>query len=186
MKNLIVITGTPGVGKTTLCAQLKKKIPGSALYNATDLVNEFKLYSGKDKFGAKIVKMKMLERKINQIIKKEDSKTIIFEGHVLADLKIKGAKAVVLREHLNTIKSRLLERGYPTEKIRENIVSEALDYCGASCYDNYPNTYEIMNGKSAQNKIISIIKGDCSQKSPAINLLEELVDIIKKDRKFAI
>lgn len=186
MKNVIVITGTPGVGKTTLCANLKKKVKGCALYNATDLVNEFKLYSGKDKFGAKIVRMKKLERKISQIIKKEKSGTIIFEGHVLADLKIKGAKAVVLREHLGTIKSRLLKRGYPTEKIRENIVSEALDYCGASSYDNYAMVYEIMNGKSAQTQILSIVKGNYNKKPVAINLLEELVEVIKTDRKFAI
>jgi len=186
MKNIIVITGTPGVGKTTLCAQLKKSIKGCKLYNATDLVNKFKLYSGKDKFGAKIVKMKKLEQIINQIAKQEKAATIIFEGHLLSDIRIKGAKAIVLREHLNTIKSRLLKRGYPTEKIRENIVSEALDYCGAAAYDNYSKVYEIMNGKSAQRQLTSIIHGKYKKDAGAINLLEELVGIIKNDRKFAI
>src|SRR5574340_361874 len=104
MKSIIVITGTPGVGKTTLCAQLRKSIKGCKLYNATDIVNKFKLYSGKDKFGAKIVEMKKLEQKINQIAKKEGASTVIFEGHLLSDLKVKGAKAIVLREHLVTIK----------------------------------------------------------------------------------
>jgi len=186
MRKVIVITGTPGVGKTTLCSQLRKSIKDCSLYSATALVNEFKLYSAKDKFGVKIVKMKKLEQKINQIVKKDKSATIIFEGHILADLKIKGAKAIVLREHLNTIKSRLLKRGYVTEKVRENIVSEALDYCGAAAYDNYSKTYEIMNGKGAKREILLIINGTYKKKALLINLLEELVGVIKKDRKFAI
>ncbi|MGI0141845.1 MAG: AAA family ATPase [Candidatus Micrarchaeales archaeon] len=185
-KRVIVITGTPGVGKTTLVNGLKGKIVDSKIYNATDIVNKFKLYSGKDKFGAKIVRMKQLERKINEIVKKEDHSTIIFEGHILADIKIKGAIAIVLREHLKTIKTRLLKRGYPIEKIRENIVSEALDYCGVSAADNYHPVYELLNGKKTMAQIILLAKGKSRKNRTSLNLTEELVGIIKSDSRFAI
>lgn len=184
MKRIIVITGTPGVGKTMLVKALKARLNAS-VYNATDIVNKFKLYSGKDKFGAKIVKMKQLQERIAKIIQSDKSQIIILDGHILCDIRVRGAKAIVVREHLKKIISRLQERKYPIEKIKENVTSEALDYCGASAADNYGEVYEIMNGKAALKEAISIINGKTGGKK-AINLLEELVAIIKKDRRFAV
>ncbi|MDE1856031.1 MAG: AAA family ATPase [Candidatus Micrarchaeota archaeon] len=184
MKRIIVITGTPGVGKTTLVKALKSSLNASA-YNATDIVNKFKLYSGKDKFGAKIVKMKQLQDRIAKIIRSDKSQIIILDGHILCDIKVRGAKAIVVREHLKKIIYRLQERKYPDEKIKENVTSEALDYCGASAAYNYSEVYEIMNGKSALKEAISIINGK-KRGTKEINLLEELVAIIKKDHRFAV
>ncbi len=184
MKQVIVVTGTPGVGKTTLTKIFAKKI-GAKLYDATSIVNKNKFYSGKDKFGSKIVKMDKLSLEIAKIIKSEKSKLIIFEGHLLCDIKIKGAIAVVLREHLTTVKNRLEKRDYPKEKLKSDIVSEAIDYCGSAALENYKDVYEIMSGKDAIKQMTKILKGKSKSKTQ-INLLHELIPIIKKNRELAL
>lgn len=185
MKKILVITGTPGVGKTTLTKLLCKKI-NAKMYDATSIVNKNKFYSGTDKFGSKIVQMEKLSLQINRIIKSEKAKTLIFEGHLLCDIKIKGATAIVLREHLQTIKKRLEKRDYPTEKLKSDIVSEAIDYCGSSAQKNYSKVFEVMSGKKALDEMEKIAKGKNLRGNKQIDLLHELIPIIKNKRELAI
>jgi broad-specificity NMP kinase len=51
-------------------------------------------------------------------------------GHLVPEIKIKYDMIIVLRIGLKLLVERLEERGYQKEKIRENIVSESIDYCG--------------------------------------------------------
>ncbi|MDE1845741.1 MAG: AAA family ATPase [Candidatus Micrarchaeota archaeon] len=186
MNKVIVITGTPGVGKTTISKMLSKRLVGSRLYDANSIAKNHKLYLGKDKFGSKIVKIKGLEREIGKIVKSNRRHTLIFEGHLLCDIKVPGAVAIVLREHLETIRKRLIERRYPTEKIRDNVVSEAIDYCGASAQKNYAKTYELMSGKNSITAMVQIANGKFKRKNRQIDLLHELLHVIKKEREFAL
>ena len=184
MKCIILITGTPGVGKTTLSKRLLPKLKGAILYDANSIAKKNSLYIGKDKFGSKIVNLEKLERAVGKIAISHKSGILIFEGHLLCEIKIRGAIAITLREHLPAMKKRLVARGYPIEKIRDNLVSEAIDYCGFASQKNYDVSYELFS-KSALPKIISIAKGK-KIRAPAINLLPELVEIIKRDKELAI
>ncbi|MDE1825764.1 MAG: AAA family ATPase [Candidatus Micrarchaeota archaeon] len=189
MKRIIVITGTPGVGKTTIAKKLGKLLSGASIYSTTDLVNKKKLYRGRDKFGTKLVEMAALRREIEKLIKSDTNQLIIFEGHLLCDIKISRSIAIVLREHLGTVKKRLAKRGYPIRKMRDNLVSEATDYCGEKCAQNYARSYEVMAGdKNVLNKLLAIIKGKSGPiaSKVRINLLEELVPIIQSERRLAL
>jgi adenylate kinase len=187
MKRIIVITGTPGVGKTRLVNTIKKRMKGVSVYNATDLVNKHKLYSHRDKFGTKVVKLGQLQELINGIAREDKNRLIIFEGHVLCDIKIRGARAIVIRAHLRTLLERLKARGYPVEKIKDNIVSEATDYCGAKALRNYGEVHEILNsGGKVVSDVVSIIKGSSTKNRKQINLLNELLEMIRKDKRFVV
>jgi adenylate kinase len=186
MQKIIVITGTPGVGKTTVVRKLLKKIKGSRAYNATKLVNDYKAYTSKDKFGTKIVDIKKLNKVVLQILKKDRNKVIILDGHIFCEFGIPKATAIIIRAHLEVIKKRLLKRGYPIEKIRDNVVSEALNYCGFRARENYKNVYEIMNDKKINAKILAALKGKTKLNKKETNLLHELKIIIKKNSKFAL
>lgn len=184
MKRIFVITGTPGTGKTTLTPILAKKI-GAKAYSSNSIVNTYKLYSGRDEFGSKIVKIEALLSQIKKIINSQKDGTLIFEGHLLCDIKIPNATAIVLREHLQTIKKRLQKRGYPTKKIKDNLVSEAIDYCGNASQSNYKKCFEIMGGKKVLADSLAIVKGR-KKSSKQIDLLPELVKIIKNEKELAI
>jgi len=176
INKILVILGTPGVGKTTFAKKLSEKV-GAKLIEANKVIEEYKLYSGFDKFGTKIVKMKELERTLNKLAKDDN---LIIEGHILADIKIKGAIAIVLREHLQKIYKRLKARGYPDEKILENIESEAIDYSGINAEKNYREVYEFFSSDNKlMEKVIGIFNGK-KVKKENIELLEELMPFIKK------
>lgn len=186
MQRIFVITGTPGVGKTTMLNGIKKRLSDCSVYDTTKIINDYKAYRGKDRFGTKIVNLGKLRRILLRMLAKDKSRIIILEGHILCEFNIPKARVIVIRSHLNTIKARLLERKYPVEKIRDNIVSEALDYCGFRSRVNYKNVYEILKGSSANTKILNVITGKGRLGTAEINLLPELKVVIKKNSRFAL
>jgi adenylate kinase len=185
-KAVLVITGVPGTGKTRLSDLLAKRLKDAEVIHTTELIKARRLFSSRGKDGALIVRMRELERELDRLVEASGSRFVIIEGHVLCDLRVRGAVAVVLREHLNVIKKRLLARGYGRDKVKANLVSEATDYCGSHAERNYSRVYEMFSrsGDTLAN-LVRIAEG---RKAPngEIDLLGELRGIIEKERDFAI
>ena len=184
---IIVITGTPGTGKTTVAKKLQTELKNAKLISASKLINEKSLYKGIDYDGAKVADMRGLSTAIRKEIANFKGQTLIIEGHLLSDMRIPGAVAVVLREHLLTLKSRLSRRGYHVAKIRDNIVDEAIDYCGVNAMRNYRKGYEFMSGdRYLMRKLKAIAEGRRISGGASIQLLGELLGIIKSDKRYAL
>lgn len=187
---VIAITGTPGSGKSTLASALNKRIKGSVLVDVNKLVKEKRLYSGKDKYGTLIVKLGVLQKELNALVKKfvKAGHAVIVEGHLISDIRIRGAYVIVLRAHLKVLLKRLKARKYGIEKIRENIAAEALDYCGTNAANNYQDVYEILptNKADALKQALRIIKNKPQGAKKQIQLIYELPEIVKTDRKLAM
>lgn len=173
MKRVIVITGTPGTGKTTISEKLAKKLKGAELIKSNDVVKRKGLFTHRAKDGTMIVKMERLAKEINGMVRKSRASIVIVEGHLLCDMRVEGAVVVVVREHLKTIMNRMRKRGYTRQKIEDNIVSEGIDYCGIHAANNYRTVYEIEGGKGALEKIAGIAEGK-KIKVEEIELLGEL------------
>lgn len=184
MAKVIAITGTPGSGKTTIANKLSKRIRNSVLIRVNEVVKEKGLFSSYSKDGARIVKMRELQKELEKRVRASKG-TVILEGHLLCEMKIKGATAIVIREHLARLRPRLLKRGYSTAKIRDNLVSEAIDYCGERAARNYTRTFEIISGKAAVAEILHIMGGKTPKKGE-LDMLSELPAIIKRDKRLAI
>ncbi|WP_455367504.1 adenylate kinase family protein [[Eubacterium] cellulosolvens] len=127
----IVITGTPGVGKTRFARILGHKIKASVV-NLSRFVKEKKFISSIDKQRrTEIINIKRTSKALNELIKERADDVLIFEGHFAQlvvdpqDIKI----AFVLRCHPETLRKRLRNRGFSKEKIYENVLSEILDSC---------------------------------------------------------
>ena len=76
------------------------------------------------------------------------------------DIPVPADYVFVLRMHPKELEKRLKKRKYSQKKIRDNLESEALDYCSIRSRQFYPekSVYDVDAGK-AEGQILSIIKG---------------------------
>ena len=126
----VIITGTPGTGKTTVSNIVSKNL-NSPLIHINDLINEKHIYNGHDdKKGYKIVDMVALSTEINLLLTKINEQVII-EGHLAHDFEVDEhvELVIVLRARPSVLRKRLNQRGWSHSKIQENVEAEALDIC---------------------------------------------------------
>ncbi|WP_456395385.1 adenylate kinase family protein [Desulfurobacterium sp.] len=124
----ITITGTPGTGKSTVAQILSKKL-SLPLYNLSNLIKKEKLYTHYDKKrDAFIVDIK----KLKDFFK--ERKNFIAEG--LIAHYIPSDVIVILRAKPEVIISRLKERNYSQEKLKENAESERIAFCATEVFQN--------------------------------------------------
>ncbi|MFQ6095018.1 MAG: adenylate kinase family protein [Candidatus Bathyarchaeia archaeon] len=130
-KRIIVITGTPGVGKTSTSRLLALKLE-AGLINLGELIKSEKLFSGIDeKRGSLVADMEKVSRRVQQIISSSEQRDVIIEGHFAVDVLPSEAvhKVFVLRRNPEELKGILLERGFKGSKLWENLAAEILDVC---------------------------------------------------------
>ncbi len=182
-KRLLVITGVPGTGKTTFSDRIKRSFPDVEVIHVTRVVNKKKLFSSISKEGEKIVNMRKLLNELKKMISRSDKKNVVLESHLLCDMKIAGASAIVLREHLRILEKRMTARGYRSEKIKANLVSEATDYCGLHAKNNYGHVIEAFTG---DKRLMKFAREMLDGKKPVgddIDLLPEFDIMLKHNMR---
>ena len=124
---VIIITGTPGTGKTELAHQLTEEM-GFDFIDVQEIVTENKLSEDLDEDrGCAIIDTQKLNEILIPRLKKRDS---ILEGHFIHHLPSKYVDlCIVTKCDLKKLKGRLEERGYSEEKVRENLDAEIFDNC---------------------------------------------------------
>ncbi|MEM3173994.1 MAG: adenylate kinase family protein [Candidatus Bathyarchaeia archaeon] len=130
IRRIIIITGTPGVGKTSVSAALASRIDAQ-LVSLGELIRKEKLYIGFDKErDTLIADIEKISRRVGEIISKAQ-KDIIIEGHLAVDVTPaeKASIVFVLRRNPEELKRILEERSYTERKIMENLAAEILDVC---------------------------------------------------------
>jgi len=169
-RKIILITGSPGTGKTTLAASLSKKM-GCALLDINKIVKVARLYSGVDEEdGAQVVLLPELEKELRAAIKAE-KRSIIVEGHLGCEMKLPVQKVLVLRCEPKELRARLAPRGYSPKKLASNALSEALDYCTALSEKNFgaKKVWEMDTTSRRQDDVLaeaeSIISGRKKKKA---------------------
>ncbi|MBS7654222.1 adenylate kinase family protein [Candidatus Bathyarchaeota archaeon] len=174
IKRIIVITGTPGVGKSSISKALASKINAQVI-SIGELVKKEGLYSGVDrKRDTLIADVDKVSERINEIISNA-STDIIVEGHFAVDVvpSEKIAIAFVLRRNPEELETIFKERSYKEEKIRENLAAEILDVC---LYDSVK--------KYGVNKVCEI---DVSSRSVE-DVIQEIIRVLngEEERKIGI
>ncbi|MCD6466002.1 adenylate kinase family protein [Candidatus Bathyarchaeota archaeon] len=130
MKRIIIITGTPGVGKTSISKILASKI-GAHVISVSELVKREKLYSRIDRKRKTLVAdIEKVSKKIDEIIH-NTATDVIVEGHFAVDVvpPEKISIVFVLRRDPEALEKILKRRSYSEEKIKENVAAEILDVC---------------------------------------------------------
>lgn len=130
-KRVILVTGTPCVGKTVTARQLAVKL--DALYvNLTDLALRDNLVQGKDeKRDTIIVDESKVRKKIREFIRATDKSNVVVDGHYAVNVVPKNLVSLVFVLRLDPIelRERMQKRGFSDSKLMENLASEILDVC---------------------------------------------------------
>ena len=168
---IIVITGTPGTGKTEIAQALAKKLDLHLIEIKKIVEINKSLYKVKNK--EKEVDLRKLRHLIlNETKKASDLQpktySIIIEGHLACELRLPTKFVFVLRCAPQILKRRLEKRKYSKEKVEENLLAEMLDYCTLLARKNF-------KGKQ-------IIEIDTSKRSLE-NCVEEITKVIKGKKK---
>lgn len=117
----IVITGSPGTGKSTIAKMLCERLK-IQLIDIKKLVEEKGLCEGPE------CEVDVLElAKEMEFLEDEDD--FIVEGHLACEMELPAEFVIVLRTNPEVLKARLREREYPEKKLNENLMAEMLDYC---------------------------------------------------------
>ncbi len=162
---IILLTGTPGTGKSTVTGLLSDEIQTIHL---NDLIEaEADRGAGicvgfDERRKSKIIDIKKLSKKVRDVTRVIKGDALLIEGHLSHHLPF-GDITIVLRTHPGVLETRLDEKGFSKEKIRENLEAEALDVCLVESLENHEKVYEIdTTGRSpleVKEAILKIISG---------------------------
>ncbi len=130
-KRVILVTGTPCIGKTTVAKELARRLDARYV-NLTELAKKHNLTIGEDqKRHTTIVDEDKLRAKLAELIVTEDKPDLIIDGHYAAAVtpNEKVNHVFVLRRNPVQLRELMLKCGFNEEKQRENLASEILDVC---------------------------------------------------------
>lgn len=158
---VIVVTGTPGVGKTTISQKLASKLHAHYI-GITSLVKEEKLFISIDKIRKTLVTdTEKVSKRMKEILW-SSAGNIIVEGHYAVDVVSKKdlKKVFVLRRDPAELKYVLEKRGFEGKKLWENLAAEILDVClldALSTYDAKKVCEIEVSGKTVEEVVEEIL-----------------------------
>jgi adenylate kinase len=130
----LMITGSPGTGKTTLAKKIAKELK-LEYYNEKD----FALKHGLGAFNEENeleIPLKEFEKEANKELKKKGN--IVFEGHVLCETKLNVDLVLLITLDPEILELRLEQRKYSMEKLMDNVFCEGINYCKKHLQRLYP------------------------------------------------
>ncbi len=172
---MIIITGTPGTGKTSVTESLKKDFDAEYI-SINSLLEDYDLNLGIDeKRGYKIVDTEKMIPIVDQIKKESEKDVIIFEGHLAQDYP-NADLVIVLRCNPDVLKKRLSTRNWKDAKIHENVSAEILGICTEESYELYgDNVQEIeTSDKTIDNLKKDILEIVCGKKTYPLGQIDYL------------
>ncbi|TFF86011.1 MAG: hypothetical protein EU518_00110 [Promethearchaeota archaeon] len=188
---IIIITGTPGCGKTTITQEISQ-LEKSEYISLNELVVSKRFYEKYDKkrdtYIADFDKMIPYIIKVIEQAKKKKLKYFFIEGH-FADIIPKKFidLVIILRCHPDVLRKRLEKRDYKESKIRENLQAEILG--NSTNYilekDLKCPIYEINTSNKSIDLIIKIISDIINNEKPnlkSVGNIDWLCELSKKNR----
>ena len=180
-QQIVVITGTPGVGKTTISKALANRTKGEHIDISTLVQREHLVKGRDDARDSVIVDITRLANRLQQIIS-EQAEFVILDGHCSTEVftEFDIALVIVVRLDPDELKTRLHVRGYKEAKIFENVAAEILDVCLFDALQQFEK--ELVTEIDATNRdveeiiaiILKTLDGQINVRIGQVNWLEKL------------
>ncbi|MDD5054026.1 MAG: AAA family ATPase [Candidatus Nanoarchaeia archaeon] len=142
----ILITGTPGSGKTSIAKELSKllKLP---YIDVKKIIKNNPETIDKKELGELII-----NDKLKKVLSKNLPNSCVFETHLI-EYCPKNGLIIILRVNPLVLKKRLIKRGYSKQKIVDNLEVEILDYFTQNIKSNKVIEYDCSKGPAKINAL---------------------------------
>lgn len=156
---VIVVSGTPGTGKTEIAKALAKEL-NYKYVDVNKIIAENKLSEGYDEEKkCEIVDTKKLSRFLVENIIKKSKKSLVINSHLAHFLPSKKVDfCIITKCDLKVLEKRLQKKGYDKEKIRENLDSEIFDVCLEEAKERKHNILVVDTNKKVPQEIAKKLK----------------------------
>ncbi len=165
-KRVILITGTPCVGKTTIATKLAEQLNAKYI-NLTELAETEHLTQGKDKErNTTIINENKMRQKLTELIT-EATSDLIIDGHYAAAVtpKTHTTYIFVLRRNPTQLREFMQKCGFNKPKQTENLQAEILDVCLVEALREHPKEkvceLDITNKtvEETLNDVLAVLEG---------------------------
>eukprot|EP00933_Yihiella_yeosuensis_P052990 TRINITY_DN5113_c1_g4_i1.p1 TRINITY_DN5113_c1_g4~~TRINITY_DN5113_c1_g4_i1.p1 ORF type:complete len:177 (+),score=40.09 TRINITY_DN5113_c1_g4_i1:73-603(+) len=126
----VLVTGTPGVGKTTFCEAVAAAV-GFKHIEVSKMVKEKKLYrEWDDEMNCSIFDDELVGDALEPVLGEESTGGYLVDFHSSGFLDDQWFDlAICLRASTETLYDRLEKRHYPEHKVKENVEAEIFQTC---------------------------------------------------------
>jgi adenylate kinase len=185
-KRVILITGTPAVGKTTLAKQLASQLNAQYI-NLTELTEKEHLALEQDKRRqTTVVDEAKMRRKLRSRLTHAQTDTII-DGHFAAAVTPKPlvSHVFVLRRHPTQLSELMQKRGYTQAKQRENLQAEILDVCLVEALQKQDKAKvcEVDTTSKPAEEVLQQVVAVLEGKKPCMYGVVDWLDVLEREGK---
>ena len=152
----VIVTGTPGTGKTTLARRLAQ-LHSWRYVDVNDIIKECGLSEGYDRRRkCRIVDEKKLAKVLEKMIA-HSTQRLVIDSHLIHALNPKAVRlCIVTKCAIPVLERRLRKKHYGKAKIEENIAAENMDICLHEAEDSGHRIRIVDTSRGVDEKTIKI------------------------------
>ena len=165
----VIVTGTPGTGKTTISRLLARELRASYVNPQSLIRREGMSFTYDASRKTHIVSPRRLGKAIRRRAVRAD-RGLVIDSHISPETGRlpRLVRAIVLRCDPVILKRRLERKRWSKSKIGENLLAEILDICLWDAVKHYgwKRILEVDTSKKTPHHVIQLIMNDLKKKRP--------------------